>query len=142
MRSVKLFLVLATVALYPLIADQLIILDEVMDKDEQKQTGIDRLNMRQKIALEDWLNKKFVLKKTHSEKESELSMSINIENGKRLQLSDNSVWEIAPHDVSTSSVWITPFPVKITSSNDPNYPCLITNTISGASVRARLVQGS
>lgn len=117
-----------------------IILDEVMSRHEQKKTGVANLSRVQKIALEDWLNQNFVLKPkegTQSQQQSELSLSINIDNGQKLELSDNSLWEIAPSDMPTSSVWITPFPVKITPSGDPDYPCLIVNLNSGVSVKAR-----
>jgi hypothetical protein len=116
-----------------------IILDEVMSRDEQKKTGVANLSRTQKIALEAWLNQKFVLKTKEEATQPELSLSINIDHGQKLELSDNSLWEIAPSDVQTSAVWIIPFPVKIASSGDPEYPCLIINLNSGASVKARPV---
>jgi hypothetical protein len=108
-----------------------------MSKDEQKKTGVAALSRNQKIALEAWLNQNFALKSKEQVVSSELSLAINIDNGKKLQLSDNSLWEIAPSDVPTTSVWITPFPVKIESSDDPDYPCLIVNLNSGIRVKAR-----
>lgn len=116
-----------------------IILDEVMSRDDQKKTGVANLSKNQKVALEAWLNQNFVLKPKEetSKQQSELSLSINIDDGQKLELSDGSLWEIAPSDVSTSAVWIIPFPVKIASSGDPDYPCLIVNLNSGASVKAR-----
>ncbi len=118
-------------------ADKLIVLDTVMSEEEQKKTGITKLSFQEKLALEDWLNKTFVLKVQEEKPQTPLSLSINIDNGKKLLLSDNSVWEIAPDDLKTSAIWITPFPVKITPSNNPNYPFIITNTNSGMSVKAR-----
>ncbi len=124
-----------------LIADQ-IVLDQVMSRDEQKRIGIDRLTMKQKIELENWLNKTFILKVQDKAHPAILSMSININNGEKIQLSDNSVWEIAPSDVPTAAIWITPFPVKITPSDDPDYPCLLVNTNSGVSVKAKEITPS
>jgi len=132
------FLTLVTLALSCLSLQADIILDEVMSPDEQKRTGVSSLTAKQKIALEAWLNQNFVTKAQAAVPAApQLSLSINIDNGQKLVLSDNSVWEIAPSDVPTASVWITPFPVKIAPSNDPNYPSLIINTDSGVSVKAR-----
>lgn len=122
-------------------ADQ-IVLDAVMTKEEQQKTGVDKLSFNQKVALEAWLNKNFILKAQEKTEEAQLFLSINIDNGKRLQLSDNSIWEIDPNDIPISSVWITPFPVKITPSNDPGYPSLIVNINSGVSVKAKKVPSS
>ena len=119
-----------------------IVLDDVMSKEEQQRTGIANLSKNQKLALEAWLNKNFVKKEKTEASQTELSLSINIDNGQKLQLSDNSIWEIAPTDVRTSAVWITPFPVKITPSGNPDYPCLIVNLNSGDSVKARLLSPS
>jgi len=117
-----------------------IILDEVMTREEQKKTGVDRLNFQQKVALENWLNQMFVLKAAPVNPQAPLSLSINIDNGQKIQLSDNTLWEVAPGDVPTSALWITAFPVKIIPSNDLNYPFLIINTNTSASVKARKVQ--
>jgi hypothetical protein len=114
-----------------------ILLDQVMSREDQKKTGVANLTRNQKIALEAWLNDNFVLKTKEPTPTVQLSLSINIDNGQKLELSDNSVWEVSPDDVQTASVWITPFPVKITPSNDPEYPFLIVNMNTGISVKAR-----
>jgi hypothetical protein len=120
-----------------------IILDDVMSQDEQKLTGVAKLNASEKQALEMWLNKNFILRETkQNPKQKEVYLSLNIDNGKRVLLSDNSLYEIAPSDVVTTSAWITPFPIKITQSDDPEYPYKLTNTYSGSSVKAKLIKPS
>ncbi len=114
-----------------------IMLDDVMTREEQKKTGVDKLSLKEKIELENWLNRTFVLKAHDQTEQAQLFLSININNGQKLQLSDESIWEIAPRDVQTAAVWITPFPVKIVPSNDPDYPFLIVNTNTGIGVTAR-----
>ncbi len=138
MHRAPLLIVIATLTLITsqLCSDQ-ILLEDVMTKEEQKKTGVKKLNYAQKVALEAWLNKNFVLKTKAEETTSGLTLSINIDDGKQLELSDNSIWQVAPGDISTAAVWLTPFPVKIAQSNDPQYPHLIINTYSGVSVRAR-----
>src|SRR5579862_3339262 len=108
-------LVLIGLGLSSLPLNAQIVLDEVMSRDDQKKTGVVKLTANEKIALEAWLNKNFVLKTEEKATKSGLSLSINIDHGRKLQLSDNSLWEIAPDDVSKAAVWITPFPVQISS---------------------------
>ncbi|MEN9343612.1 MAG: hypothetical protein RLZZ453_399 [Chlamydiota bacterium] len=113
------------------------LLDDVMPKEIQIKTGVYNLNTAQKEALESWLNQTFVLKTTPSQTTHPLSVLINIDNGQRLQLSDNSIWQIAPSDVKTAALWITPVPITIKNSSDPNYPYLLVNTLSNHSVKAK-----
>jgi hypothetical protein len=119
-----------------------ILLDEVMSKEDQQKTGVKYLKREQKIALEQWLDQNFVLKTHAKVPEQKLSLSINIDNGQKIRLSDNSLWEIAPNDVSIAAVWITPFPIKIMPSNDQDYPCLLVNADTGVSVKARQISPS
>ena len=136
-RSLCTFFLAASSLLFCHLQAEGFTLDEVMPKEVQQKAGINKLSPKEKIELENWLNQTFVLKVQKAPPAPELSLSININNGKQLQLSDRSIWEIAPSDVPTSSVWITPFPVKIVPSNDPDYPFLIVNTNSGVSVKAK-----
>lgn len=116
------------------------LLDEVMDRPTQKETGVAELSRKQKKALETWLTDKFVLKVEPPAPTPQLSISINIQSGRQLQLSDGSLWDIAPDDINQAALWISPIPIEITPSNDPNYPQQLTNTVSKTSVKARRVQ--
>lgn len=127
-----------------------IILDDVMSKQEQKEMGISRLTYQQKLKLEAWLNEHCMMKPTPSEgtceapkeETQELTVSLNIQGGRRLQLSDGSLWEIAPNDIPNASFWVLPIPVKIAPSNDVKFPNLLINQQTGISVRARQIQPS
>jgi hypothetical protein len=142
MRYIAFILALTTLVMTFSQLQAQIVLDDVMSRDEQKKTGVANLSRSQKLALEAWINQNFVQKPKGEAPQPELSLSININNGQKLELSDNTLWEIAPDDVQTSAVWITPFPVKITSSGNSDYPCLIVNLNTGASVKARPVPSS
>lgn len=132
------FLSLATITLaFSHLHSKQIILEDVMTKEEQTKTGITKLSLKEKIQLENWLNRTFILKAQDQPTQAQLFLSININNGQKIQLSDESIWEIAPNDTQTAAVWITPFPVKLVPSNDPDYPFLIVNTNTGISVKAR-----
>lgn len=121
----------------------LFLLDQVMNKDVQQKTGVAKLTPNQRKALETWLNQNFDIKTVKEEtKEVAIFLSINIDGGKKLQLSDGSMWEVAPSDVAQSSSWVTPFPMQIVPSNDSNYPFLLVNKISGLSVKARKISPS
>lgn len=76
------------------------------------------------------------------ESATQLYLSVNIESGKKLLLSDNSLYEVAPSDVKTASTWLTPFPIKIEQSGDTTYPLKLTNMTSGATIKARSVPPS
>ncbi len=73
-----------------------ILIEDVMSKEEQKKTGVSQLNFNQKRALEAWLNENFVLKTKKETTPLARTLSLNIDNGKELQLSDNTIWEVNP----------------------------------------------
>jgi hypothetical protein len=114
----------------------IILLDDTMPKDVQKKTGVANLTARQKLALENWLNDTFVLK---NEKPASpvVSVSQNFDGGKKISLTDGTMYEIAPEDLLITSLWITPVPIVVSSSNRTDYPLNLTNQNTGESVRAR-----
>lgn len=111
-------------------------LDTLMTPDEQRITGVRTLTPQQKKALEVWIDKNFV---KNPAGQNAIYLSVNLNNGQRLQLSDNSIYQIAPQDVPVSSLWITPFPIMIQPNNDPNYPVKLVNANTGVSVRAKKI---
>lgn len=119
----------------------LIKLNDVMTQDEQKKTGISQLSEMQKQELEKWMNDKFVLKMSHSEI-TPLTLQQNLQSGAQLEFSDGSIYEIAPSDRSKTIFWLTPIEMKIAQSNDPMFPALLTNTLTGVSVRAKQVRAA
>lgn len=113
-----------------------------MSTDEQRKTGISQLTDNQKQELENWINNTFVLKTAASTAHppAPLTLQENLQGGAQLQLSDGSIYEIAPTDRAKATFWLTPITMTVSQSNDPMYPVLITNTLSGVSVRAKQVQ--
>jgi len=119
-------------------AQELLLLDEVMSKEDQKKTGVIDLKPNQKIALENWINKNCPCAgQAKSEKAEALFLAINVEGGKKIQLSDGSLWEIDPRDYSVSSTWLSPMPIKLTPSYNRSFPTLLVNKNTGVSVKAR-----
>jgi DNA replication protein DnaD len=109
-----------------------------MSSNEEQKTGVYMLSPAQKQELEKWINEKFTLKASNPTS-TPIYLQQNIQNGSQLQLTDGSLYEIAPSDQSKTAYWITPIPIKISSSSDPQYPVLLTNTLTGMSVQARLI---
>ena len=69
----------------------------------------------------------------------QLYLSLNIGEGKYLQLSDGSTYEIAPEDRLFASYWITPFPLMISESGNTEYPVRITNLNTGTMVNGKQI---
>lgn len=115
-------------------------LTEMMSVEDQKKTGIIRLKQHEKAALAAWLYEHCFAKEPHSSgKDDVLKVSINIDDGKKLQLTDDSIWEVDPQDLSVSSTWIGDIDVKIYSSGNRSYPYFIINTKTNHFVRARKI---
>jgi hypothetical protein len=118
-----------------------ILLDQVMPQEVQQRTGVSNLSTTQKKELEDWINQNFTRKtEPKTETKKDLYLSQNIEQGKKLRLTDGSLYEVAPSDLSKTSFWITPFPLEITPSGDPTYPWIITNKTSGTKVKVKQLE--
>jgi hypothetical protein len=116
----------------------LIKLNDVMTPDEQKKTGIQELSDTQKQELEKWMNDTFALKEEAPEKK-EPTLEQNINGGEKIQLTDGTLYEIAPEDRSKTAFWLTPIALKVGKSNDPQYPTQLTNPLTGESVKAKIV---
>lgn len=114
--------------------------EDVMTKEEQKKTGISKLNPDQKKEFETWLNQKFVLKSTPVSL-ANVYVSENLDSGSRLRLSDGSLYEVAPADIQYSAGWLLPFGVQLDKTQDLNYPYILTNPNSNQSVRAKQLEG-
>ncbi len=71
----------------------------------------------------------------HAQKNEPLTISMNIGQGAIIELSDGKSYKIDPDDRLYSAYWVTPFPVKVTSNDNPNYPVTITNLSSDTSVK-------
>ena len=138
------FMLFTLIAVAPIFSKQLL-LDEVMNKEDQKKSGVAYLTPNQRSVLESWINKNcncVTNNPTQDKDPTNLSLSINIENGKKIQLSDGSLWEIDPKDYANSQTWLSPFPIKIVPSNDRDFPSLLVNKNTGNSIKAKKIDPS
>ena len=126
----------ALLLLLPIIGT--ISLDRAMTREEKEQTGVADLNYSQKRKLEQWIDANYEEKKaSRYTAQKQLYLSLNIDNGSRLELSDGKTYQIAPEDREYTMYWITPFPIRLTASGDKDYPVRITNMKTGTSVLAK-----
>lgn len=68
-----------------------------------------------------------------------LHVQANIEGGKKLLLTDDSLWEVDPKDLYISSLWLSPFQMEISWEGSDPYPYLLINIQSQKQVRARRI---
>lgn len=113
----------------------LTVFDSGMSAEEMKQTGVGKLNSQEKEALQTWIDKNYS-KKTPA-KQPKTILQENLKNGSFIRLSDDSLWEIDPVDTPITQGWITPVEVKVAPSNNQAYPYILTNTLTGSTVKAR-----
>lgn len=133
-------------------------LDQQMSLLDKQLTGVVNLTLKQKQALAAWIDKNYVplaqaqqvpecpsnaletqQAPSSPAKPSDLTLSINAQNGQQLILSDSTRWQIHPQDVNIASLWLTPSQVSIKPSNDPTYPFVLTNLATNQSVRAKQI---
>jgi len=67
----------------------------------------------------------------------DLTVDLNLHNGKVLVLSDGTSWEVAPQDLTTSQSWILPSPLLIEKSNNTYYPYKLINKATNSCVLVR-----
>lgn len=125
-------------------------LDQVMPKDVQKRTGVDKLSAKEQAALAEYITQ---VKEEHvpatapstidsqdgqNPDAPKLSMRENLQGGKLLKLSDGSIWQVDPNDLNISRIWLFPFDVEITQ--DPYshaYPYKMKNLSTGTVINVR-----
>lgn len=131
-------LILALTTLYAFSDTSVPALSDMMPIEVQKKTGVIRLKQHERKELAKWLHEKCFSSSSKGEaSEKYLKVSLNINGGQKLQLTDNSVWDIKPSDVKISSTWLSDITVKIYPSGDEEFPYLIVNTTTKRSVKAK-----
>lgn len=113
-------------------------INDIMSLEDQKTTGVIRLTQEQKKALAEWFVKHgYFANQANVNYNQSLTVSINIADGKKIVLSDNSVWDVAPEDQQMASSWLGAQPVAISSSDNTLYPFLMTNMRTNTSIKVK-----
>lgn len=123
--------------LIPLAAE---LLDLEMDSGERKKTGVCKLSDKEKASLHRWIDAHYKkrdvpLQQDPSDKHGQIEA--NLFNGRQIRLSDKTSWNIHPSDTPISQGWITPVDIIVSSSNDTEYPYILTNSLTGSSILAQ-----
>ena len=122
------------------IAAVLAAFDSSMSVEEMKQTGMAKLSVQEKMALETWIENRYSKKFVAQNTKRGPILQENLKNGRLIRLSDSSLWEIDPADTPITQGWITPVEIKVASSDDSAYPYNLTNSLTGSTVKARKPQ--
>jgi hypothetical protein len=119
------------------------VLDFEMDPSEKKQTGVSKLNDKEKAELQCWIDTFYVRRLEPLAAKSPINKKAyieeNLHSGQYIHLSDHTYWNIRLTDTPISQGWITPVEILVSQSNDPDYPYKLTNSVTGSSVLARKV---
>lgn len=139
MKALFLFLFTLTLAY----GDNTNSLDTHMNDTMRRESGINKLTPKEQQKLQEWINSHHTLNssspsaKAYQGKGATLSQ--NIAGGRYIELADDSLWQINPIDVPTSSGWISPVTINVSSNPDSSWPYLLTNTATGSKVTAQSI---
>lgn len=108
-----------------------------MSQDDMMKTGVEKLSTKEKIALDSWIEKNYAKKMTSQKGKRGPILQENLNSGRVIGLSDGSFWEVRQSDTPITQGWITPVEIKVTSSDDSDYPYNLTNSLTESTVKAK-----
>ena len=108
-----------------------------MSPEEMEETGLVKLTVRERLALQDWIEYKSAKKKRAGPILEEV-----IKAGRFIRLTDRSLWEISLGDKPITQSWITQVEIQVAPSGEEDYPFRLTNTLTGSSVKARKAENT
>ncbi|MGB7977790.1 MAG: hypothetical protein WCF19_01360 [Chlamydiales bacterium] len=114
--------------------------DSSMTDEEWEQTGLIKLTLQERMALQEWMEERYSKKMAAQDKKSAPVLQEVLKNGRFVRLSDHSLWEIDGQDTPITQGWITPAEISAASNGDAAYPYTLTNSLTGSTVRARKAQ--
>ena len=107
-----------------------------MSQEDLKKTGVGRLSLREREALQEWIEKRYQKKAPSSKKKEPLIEEV-LSGGRFIRLSDRSLWEIHLDDTPITRSWISPSEIKKEITQHKDFPYALTNTLTGSTVRAQ-----
>jgi hypothetical protein len=123
--------------MFALVLAAAIAFDTEMTQEEKDKTGVARLSLEERSALQEWIEEHHSKKILAQGKKSGPIIQEVLKNGRYVRLSDNSLWEIDPADTPITQSWITAVEIKVSSRGSGDYPYTLNNTLTGSSVKAR-----
>ena len=122
-----------------LLAAVLTTFDLKMSDNEMQTTGISRLTVQERRALENWIEDHYEKKVPLQSKKKDPQLQDNLKGGQYIRLTDESIWEINPDDRLISQSWVTQIEIRVSEYDDEEYPFILTNSLTGSSVKAQKV---
>ena len=122
-----------------LLAAVLTTFDHKMSENELQTTGISRLTIQERRALENWIEDHYEKKVALQSKKKDPQLQDNLKGGQYIRLTDESLWKINPSDRLISQSWITQAEITVAECEDKDYPFKLTNSLTGSSVKAQKV---
>jgi hypothetical protein len=135
-------------------AKPLLSLDAVMSKADQDRTGVSKLSLKERAALEQWLTDFAITVATKTAADAALSpkaaayagigqkhwVKSKADGGAFIQLEDGSLWEVSPIDKINTMLWLPLDDVVVVQSKNPLYPYKLVGERDAA--EAKLVTSS
>lgn len=122
-----------------LLAAALTTFDAKMSENEMQTTGISRLSIQERRALENWIEDHYEKKVALQGKKKGAQIQENLRSGHYIRLTDDSLWKINPEDTLITQSWVTQVAIEVEKSDDEFYPFILTNSLTGSSVKAKKV---
>ena len=107
--------------------NKILSLNKIMTKTERARTGVSKLSVNEKAALEAWLTN-FVIGIATQQPNIYLGVGQEhwvqktIDSGAFIQLEDNSLWEISPIDRVNTMLWLPIDDIVVIESKNSLYP--------------------
>src|SRR5579872_3365200 len=111
--------------------------DSNMSQEEKEKTGVVKLTIPERAALQEWIEEHHSKKLVSQNKKGEPILQEVLKGGRYVRLTDNSLWEIDPADRPITQAWITPNEIKVVQNGSGDYPFSLTNGLTGSTVKAR-----
>lgn len=110
-------------------------LDQYIPRPTQRKYGLNLLSLEKRNQIAEWLKAENVKPPTTMTS----LLSLNIDNGRYVQLDDGSVWEIAPSMLTTSQGWLSSVQIEVSQTGKDAYPYRLYNTATKDFVYAKRV---
>jgi len=128
---------------------QVLSLDKIMTKEDQKETGVSKLSPKERAALEEWLTRFAVAVATEVTKKSGGAgrsggyvgvgrkhwVKEKIDSGAFIKLEDGSLWQISAIDKINTMLWLPTDNVVVIESKNPQYPYKLVGERDAAEAR-------
>ena len=117
----------------------LLTFDSKMSEEELQTTGVSGLSIPEKKALNDWIEDHYEKKLVAKNKQKGPELQDNLKGGRYIRLTDNTLWMIDPCDTPITQSWVTQVVIEVRETSHETYPYLLTNSLTGSSVKAKKV---